>query len=195
MLFLKEVMDSLYPVTNQCRIAISLNGLWNFSFVPLVDKNRSVCLLVITIFLQCVKKEIMSVSLPIKKIIALPQTDHDTYRIRIGAAGNRVRCYVDGHEVYLYVLPQNPINDITIETHQHTVSYHTDTTSLNVHVSIKDPLGKIVAISSLKTMICFGISIKATSIPWALKLIMMPMKKHLASEMLTSKDLACMRII
>lgn len=221
----------LYPVTNQTRTAISLNGLWNFDFVDLkYDAKRQLIkprLIGVPssfneLFTSREEKDFVG-KVCYEKTIIIPQNiKNSTWRLRIGAAGNRSEIYLDGHligshnggflpidlklpvnpnqseyrlsiildtrldyqtlpigevtedasglkqtihydfsnligihrNVFLYSVPEDSINDITIETTLRvdfaTVAYNIDTKDEFKTVKIIDPNGKIVGESQFK---------------------------------------------
>ena len=97
----------LYPVTNTKRTAISLNGLWNFAFVnddynPKQKLSSPILMGVPSSYndLFTTLKERDHIGLVVyEKQITHPSTSSGTWNIRIGAAGHRVKCYINGVEV------------------------------------------------------------------------------------------------
>lgn len=97
----------LYPQNNKHRIAISLNGLWDFSFVGL-DYKPTHPLTNKTIIgvpssyndLFTTRKERDHFGYVVyEKYIDMPNLLDGTFRLRIGAAGHRASCYLDSAKV------------------------------------------------------------------------------------------------
>ena len=97
----------LYPKTNQHRIAISLNGLWNFDFVP-YDYSPTKPLvnpLLVGVpssyndlFTKREQRDYVGL-VAYEKQISIPEIEKQ-WNIRIGSAGNRAKCYFDGELIY-----------------------------------------------------------------------------------------------
>lgn len=96
----------LYPVTNKNRIAISLNGLWNFNYVGLDykankrlkdPKQIGVPASFNELFTSKEERDFVG-KVCYEKMIVIPETASDAlWKIRIGAAGNRSEIYIDGN--------------------------------------------------------------------------------------------------
>jgi len=95
----------LYPVTNKNRVAISLNGLWDFDFVDInynankkLNNPRQIGVPSSFNELFTTKEDRDFVGkVCYEKTLKLPEINSDLqWRIRIGAAGNRSQVYLDG---------------------------------------------------------------------------------------------------
>jgi len=95
----------LYPKTNEKRIAISLNGIWNFNYVdlnyhpnqPLIEPRLiGVPSSFNELFTSKDERDFVG-KVCYEKIISIPKNVMDViWKIRIGAAGNRSEVYLDG---------------------------------------------------------------------------------------------------
>ena len=95
----------LYPVTNKNRVAISLNGLWDFDFVDInynankkLNNPRQIGVPSSFNELFTTKEDRDFVGkVCYEKTLKLPEINSDLqWKIRIGAAGNRSQVYLDG---------------------------------------------------------------------------------------------------
>ncbi len=129
----------LYPVTNEKRIAISLNGLWNFDFVDLdydakvkLRKPRQIGVPSSFNELFTTKEERDFVGkVCYEKIVTIPQNISNVmWRLRIGAAGNRSEIYMDGVLIGKHnggFLPIDLSLPIQKDKHEYRVSIVLDT--------------------------------------------------------------------
>lgn len=98
----------LYPVTNKQRFAISLNGLWDFSFEnddynPEEKLQNPILMAVPSSYndLFTTLKEREHLGLVVyEKIITPPSISGGTWHLRIGSAGHIATCYIDGKEIF-----------------------------------------------------------------------------------------------
>ena len=95
----------LYPITNKNRIAVSLNGIWNFNFVDIEytakEKLSEPRLIGVPssfneLFTSKEDRDFVG-KVCYEKTIRIPHTANESiWNLRIGAAGNRAQVYVDG---------------------------------------------------------------------------------------------------
>ncbi|MBI9008971.1 MAG: beta-glucuronidase [Tenericutes bacterium] len=216
----------LYPTNNNKRISISLNGLWNFTFAddsydPKTSIKEPILMGVPSSYndLFTTIKEREHVGNVVYELkLQLPEIKTGEWRIRLGSATHKAKCYIDGEllsyhnggflpidfaipykekfrltivldnrldyqtlpiaslkeengkeivdthfdffnyaglhrNVFLYHLPNNPIEDIVIKTkieENALVSYKIDTLAEKVNVQVLDPNNKIVGKASGK---------------------------------------------
>lgn len=95
----------LYPITNQNRIAVSLNGLWNFNYVDIEYNAKEKLVNPRLIGVPSSFNELFTSKedrdfvgkVCYEKTISIPDTNNKSiWNLRIGAAGNRAQVYIDG---------------------------------------------------------------------------------------------------
>lgn len=94
----------LYPVSNNKRISISLNGLWNFTFADdsynPKNKIKNPILMGVPssyndLFTTIKEREHIG-NVVYEKELFLPETNEGEWRIRLGSAAHKSKCYIDG---------------------------------------------------------------------------------------------------
>ncbi len=97
----------LYPVNNNKRISISLNGLWNFAFAddsydPKSKIKEPILMGVPSSYndlFTTIKERDHVGNVVYEKEILLPDILNGEWRIRLGSAAHKAKCYVNGEQV------------------------------------------------------------------------------------------------